>query len=220
MSLFRGFFVFALLVVSAISQAEGVRSRVDGTLGGGPTQYAIQSPASGFNLNPGLEFNMQAEKPLGSTPFYLVFSASYSKSSGTLNYNYTSSQANYLASNVNFSLDEYRADLGIRLKFFDSHIIRPYLEGGATGGYLQFSYDSSLRTPAVVAAGTDYRTFEGALEIGYYAEGGLEVEIGNDWGIRLGYHRLVSTTRTLNTFGAQTITYTGTIYYGGLFWGI
>jgi len=94
------------------------------------------------------------------------------------------------------------------------------VEGGGSSGYMQISYDGSLRTPAVVAAGSDYKTLENILEFGYYAELGLELQFASSWGARLAYHYMNSSTRNVQTLNNQTVTYSGNIYYGGFFWSL
>src|SRR5271155_5585853 len=123
--------LFALLVIALpfiAGQAVGAegRSRFDGTVSGGFSQFNVLSPTTDISMNNGTEFNLQAERPFGLSPIYLVVSANYIKSSGTLNYNYVSPTATYIASNINYSSNDYRLDLGLRIKFFDSRLIRPY----------------------------------------------------------------------------------------------
>jgi opacity protein-like surface antigen len=210
--------MLSLLASGALKAEE--RSRFDGTISGGFSQFSVLSPSPDISMNNGTEFSLQAEKPFGLSPFYLVVSANYIKASGLLNYNYVSPTATYVASNVNYSSSDYSLDFGLRLKFFDSHHIRPYMEAGGSAGYLQVSYDSSLRTPAVVAAGTDYKTLENVLEFGYYGEAGLEIQFSSNWGVRAAYHYMNTTTRNVQTLKNQSIIYTGNIYYGGLFWSL
>ncbi len=205
-------------MASSLSQANEGRSRFDGTLAGGFEQFSITSPTSGFQINNGTTFKFQGEKPFGNSPLYLTSGVSYLRTTGDLNYNYTSPTATYTASNVNYLADDFRLDIGLRVKFFNTEVIRPYIEGGGVAGYLQISYDSSLRTPAVIAAGNDYKTLEDVLEFGYYAEGGFELQTGTNWGVRIAYNYLNCTTRNILTLKNQNVSYTGSTYYGGIFW--
>ncbi len=225
---FRGAagFLFLVLVVGVTLTLESPsfagenKSRFDGSVGGGFEQFSITTPPSGFKINNGTTFAVQGEKPFGESPFFLTSGLTYVRTSGNLNYYYVSPTATYSATNVNFLEDDFRLNLGLRLKLFNSEQIRPYIEGGGVAGYLQLSYDSSLRTPAVVAAGSDFKTLENILEFGYYAEAGLELQTGKSWGIRLSYNYLNCTTRNILTFNNQTISYIGSSYNGALFWNL
>jgi hypothetical protein len=214
------FLVTIFALTSTLAQANEGHARFDGTLGAGLEQFSVTNPGSGFQITNGTSFKVQGEKPFGNSPFYLTSGISYIQSSGSLNYNYTSPTATYVANNVNFVADDFRLDIGLRIKFFNAEVIRPYIEGGGMAGYLQLSYDASLRTPAVLAAGTDYKTLENVLEFGYYAEAGLELQTGTNWGFRVAYNYLNCTTRNILTFKSQNVSYTGSTYYGGIFWNL
>jgi len=208
--------IFTLASGSALGDEN--RSRFDGSLGAGYEQFSVTNPAAGFNVNSATSYNIQGEKPFGNSPLYLTSGLTYVRTSGNLNYNYTSPTTSYTASNVNYLSDDFRLALGLRIKFFNAQVIRPYIEGGGVAGYLQISYDNSLRTPAVVAAGNDFKTLENVLEFGYYAEGGLEFQTGANWGFRLAYNYLSCTTRNIMTLSNQSVSYIGSTYYGGIFW--
>lgn len=209
---------FALTLAAFPAWANEGHTSFDGTLGAGYENLSVQGPANNFKINNGTTFNIQGEKSFGGTPFYLNVGLNYLQTSGNLNYFYSSPTATYAANMVNYADNDFQLNVGLRLKFFDGHPIRPYVEAGALAGYMQISYDSSLRTPAVLAAGTDYKTLDTALEFGYYAEAGFEFQVGQGWGIRLGAHYVNSGSKALVTLNNQSVSYTGMNYYGGIFW--
>jgi opacity protein-like surface antigen len=193
------------------------RNRLDGSIGAGLLQLNVSNPSTDFKIGNTTNFNLQAEKPFGNSPLYLSVGFNYFKSTGQLNYSYTSPQATYTQANANFTADDFTLNLGLRVKFFEASIIKPYIEAGGLGGYMQLSY-SNLNSSAFSSLGSDYKTVDNTLEFGYYGEAGLEFQPDANWGLRLGYHYLSSTTRAIATLKNQNLNYTGNLYYAGLFW--
>jgi outer membrane protein W len=193
------------------------KNRLDGTVGAGLLQLSVSSPSSDFKVNNTTNFSLQAEKPFGTSPLYLNVGISYFKTTGLINYNYSSPTATYAQTNANFTLDDFNITLGLRWKFFENSVIRPYLEAGGLGGYMQYSY-SNLNTSAFAAQGSDYKTIDNTLEFGYYGEAGLEFQPDLTWGLRLAYHYFNNNSRAIATMKNETLNYIGNIYYAGLFW--
>lgn len=188
-----------------------------GSLSGGSANFNVLAPTNSVTMNPGFELSLEGEKGFGFLHLFLVGMIDYTKLTGSLNYNYASPTANYSASNINYSLDDIRGGFGVRLKIIEESPVRPYVEAGALGGYLQISYDNSLRTPGVLAAGNDFKTIEGVIDFGTYAEAGFEIDFSSIWGLKIADRYWDSSTRPLQTVGNQSIHYWTNMYMFGLY---
>ncbi len=209
----------SVLLISALANAQQERpANIQGgisvsTVGFNP----INPTANTIIFNNGLAFSLYGLKALGNSGFHLVGAIQYKKSNGTLNYNYISpSGVNYQASKVNFAFDNLDVQLGLRLKFLENSGIRPFIEGGVNGGFTQFTYDNTLKTAAIVAAGSDYRSSDSALDFGMYSSFGIELQLTHSICLTPAVKYEHNSTRAVPTLGNLSLTYDTLIYGGGL----
>jgi len=209
----------ALFIIPSLGSAAGNHSRLAVGAGFGGAQLTTIGPSNDIRLGSGAYFNVEAEKPFGSLPVYFEAGLQYTHASGSANYSYLSStNINYVQNNVNVALDDFGFNVGIRLKIFDNSAFRPYIEAGGDAGYFQLTYDSSLRSAAITSLGNDFKTIDGALDFGFYGEGGFEVDLTETFSLRAGYRYINNSTRAVDTLRKQQVTYTNGIIYGGLAW--
>lgn len=217
---FSVFFIFYFLLNAPLAEGQSRRQPLTASVGGGAVNFNPITPAADIRMNPGSYFFVGGEKGFGFLHMYLEAALEYLKASGNLNYNFTSgTNINYAVSNVNYSLDDLGGAVGLRLKLVEYFPLRPYVEGGGTGGYLQLTYDNSLKTPAVLAQGNDFKTLEGVLTFGAYLEGGFEMDVAPAAGIRIAVRYSDASTRPVDTLRKQILHYTAQIYYGGIYLG-
>jgi hypothetical protein len=207
----------SILALSVPANSWAARGRsLSFSLSAGTAQFTVLSP-SDMLLGNGFYLSLEGEKPFGFFGLYLESAVGYLKTTGKLNYNYVGSTANYVTPNVGFNLDKFQIGLGLRGKLIERAAIRPYIEAGGNASYDQITYDNSLRTPAIVALGGDFRTSESILDFGIYGEAGVEIDLSADWGLRLANRYMNVSTRPIETMKQQMVRYEVNIYMLSLF---
>jgi hypothetical protein len=204
----------SLAAFAAGGSSGSTRNRLDGGISAGQSTFDSISPST-VKMGTGIFLSLQAEKPFGGEPFYLEAGVDYFHNAGTLNYSYLGT-VQYTANGINYLMDIYDAHLGVRFKLFDHGPVRPYIEGGGSGGFTQLSYDNTL-TSAVKLLGNDYKTVEGQLDFGTYAEAGIEFDFSSEFGIRASYRYNDSTTQAMSTLAKQQLHFIATTYYGSVY---
>lgn len=208
-----------LVLFAALSlKAQESRTNIEGGIQAASATFNSISPSSSsFKLNSGTIFALHGLKSMGLPGFYLVGAAQYLKTSGALNYNYTSpNSVTYQATGVNFAYDNFSVLLGVRVKLLDRSLVRPFVEGAVSGGYTQILFDSNLRTAAVVAAGSDYKTTDTSLDFGINFSAGLEVQMTKDFSLELFYRYLRDSMRALATFNNASPIFEGQFWGAGI----
>ena len=79
------------------------------------------------------------------------------------------------------------------------------------------TYDGTLKTPAILALGNDYRGIDGGLDFGMYGEVGVEMDLSSSFGISLADRYIDANTRPLDTLKKQMVHYAVNIYSLSLF---
>ncbi len=204
---------------SALASGQSKIAPLNGGLSYSPIQFNTLSPTSNeLKMSNGSDFSLFGEKRFGFFHLYLTAAVDYLRTTGTANYSYFSqSGIIYTANQVGFTYDGIGASLGVKVKIIEDSLFRPYVEGGGEAFYTQFSYDSSLRTAAVTSLGSDFKTIDSFLDFAPYAEAGVEADLTNQWGLKLGARYTHHSSRMVETMAKRTITYDTMAYVIGLF---
>jgi hypothetical protein len=218
----RWLFIFSFLIFISVTHSvvfaddSGGSRHLEGSAGYGFGSLNVISPSNDIKINPAQILLFAGEKSFNFLHLYLEAMAQYVKTSGNLNYNYNGS-ANYQATSVNVSLDNFGAGFGLRFKIIENQPIRPFVGAGGIGNYMQLTYDSSLRTAAVTTTGNDYKTQDAVLDFSSYAEVGFELALTNEWGIQVFDRYIDSNTRPITTMKSQMLHYTENFYIFSIF---
>ncbi|MDZ4678763.1 MAG: hypothetical protein SGI74_14800 [Oligoflexia bacterium] len=214
--------LWTLLLFCFNSTAQGQNSgggqtRPTGALSAGVAQFNVLSPGD-IRMNNGQFFSLSGEKGFGFWRLYIEALFDYYKTTGTLNYNYQSpTGVTYTANQVNYGFEKFLGGVGIRWKIIQRAPFRPYIEAGVGAGYVQISYDQTLRTSALTALGRDFKTFDTVLDFTHYGEAGFEFGLIKSFGIKVAARYMDCSMRILETLRKQSPRYTTLIYYGGIF---
>jgi hypothetical protein len=206
--------------VAGIAQSMGKfrPDGISGSVGMGVSSYTIKSPSSSFIMDQGVYAAAIGEKGFNFLNLYLTIGLSYMQTSGRANYSYTTLSQTYTSPDVTFKANLFQAGLGLKWKIIDGYWLRPYVEGGAVGGFYQINFDSlqnSAITP-VPAATAGIKKQDSLLDFGQYVEAGLEIQFSEQFGIRAAARQVTSETKEFETLNREKIQYVGNIYYFGL----
>jgi hypothetical protein len=205
---------FFLFISSSHASEESAHLEGSVTYGFGPVN--VLSPSTDLKINPAQVFSLNGEKSFSLLHLYLEAMFIYTKTTASVNYNYTTA-VNYVATNANAGLDIYGAGFGLRFKILDHSAIRPFAEFGGLGNYMQFTYDSSIRTANNMSSGSDFKSLDAVLDFGTYVEGGFEIDVGRGSGIQIADRYLDSNSRPLATLKNQMIHYMANFYLFSVF---
>jgi hypothetical protein len=186
---------------------------MSGSAGAGIVLFDIQQPAaSNLRVDQGIFAAINADKGFGFANLFLSLTFAYLRTEGLTNYDYTTlAGANYTGSDVPFTTNLFQGGLGLRFKLLTKGWFRPYVEGGGLMGYYQLAYtnvSSHVSGPGSAAKSTD-----ALLDFGYYAEGGLEMQLSGQFGLRLAARWFQSKTKPFETLADSKVEYTGEVYY-------
>lgn len=214
-------FIFSLLFPITVSaQSFGGTSfrptGITGSLGFGVAEFSVIEPSSNFKLDQGVYAAVTGERGFESVPIYVTLSLNYMRSKGQANYNYSTLSGTevYSDSDVNFTTTEFQIGLGLKLKFFESGWVRPYVEGGGLFGYNEIQYDITQTIRAQHSG--NYKSKDALTSTGYYGEGGVEVDFSESFGIKAGFRYVTNLTRAFETLGNQKVRYNASIIKFGL----
>lgn len=213
-------FAACLYLVCLTSLAQGQATikpaGISGSAGAGFINWQIVEPDLQFKVNQGQFLAISGEKGFDFFNLYLNLTLSYLSTTGNVNYRYsTINGIDYSADNVAFKADLFQAGLGLKWKIIDGYWIRPYVEGGGTGGYFTLKYQDVARK-LTSGTGTDFRNEDSLLDFGKYAEAGLEITFSNKFGIRPAARMLEGQTKEFDTLNKKSVIYRATIYYFSL----
>jgi hypothetical protein len=180
--------------------------------GFGFSEYTIDKDGSNdFKMDRGVFATIAGERGFGFLNSYLTFTINLLKSSGNSNYSYTPlSGGTVTASNVSFDSNLFQFALGYKIKIFDGSWFRPYVEGGAVGGYYQIKYSISSVTGGDI---NDAKTSEQLFDSGYYAEAGFEIDFSSEFGLKVAGRQMKMTTADFETLGNSQLGYTAKIVF-------
>lgn len=217
-------FWILLLFLPAIAVAESFQSAfsgfgmqgINGSAGFGFANYQVKTPVSNFRMGQGVFVYAGAERQMGESPFFITVAFNYMTTSGQSFYDYTTlGGVRYQGTDIGFDSNNYQVGLGLKFKFFPSGWARPYVEGGGLFGYHEIKYSSGTQNIAITS-GTgnagDYKKKDGLTGLGYYGEGGLEVDFSEKFGVRSGVRYQETTTQPFETLGGQKVKFTTTIF--------
>ncbi len=216
-------FGFLIIIFATFAQAQTIQLHREkprpmaGSINLGTAQFNALNPSSDFKMNNGIFLSLDGEKPFSYLGLYLEAGISYLKTSGQANYYFTSTTANYSATNVDFNAEEVQGSFGIRVKFLEHLSLHPYLGCGISGGYFQVTYGNGLQTAKVLATGEDYKTYDGVLDFSTYGEVGAELELSNSYGIRVLDRYSEGNTRPLETLRKQPLRFSANAYLLSLY---
>ncbi len=179
----------------------------------GPAHFNSYKPSSDIQLDQGTQFRFEIEKPINAS-LSVVTDLSLGKTTGKSHYYYQSYSSTYDIPDVKVNVSSYDLALGVKWRVVSFYGLSPFIQGGATGGYLQFVYDNLAEGAA--ESGTDYLSSEGALQMGHFGEIGFDYAFG-EWGVTLANRYTEMSTRPFDTLKNQGIRYANNVYYLGVF---
>ena len=191
-----------------------------GSAGIGFTDITTQFPSSDVKFDRGTFYATQLERSFDFAHLYLTVGLSFMDAAGLANYSYTnlSSSTSYSLTDVPFRAKSYELSLGLKLKLIDEFWFRPYVEGGGLGNYNDVAYGSKISQ--LNGTGTDYKSKDTIMGSGYYAEAGVEIELGERFGLKLAARKSVIQTKSLETLGNRTMRLAPETYYLTLMFGM
>lgn len=209
---------FFLMLFASQGEAQSKAPSLVGGAHGGIVQFNPISPTvNEIKLNNGFTALISGQKSAGGMHLYLLGGLEYVRTTGALNYNYTSiTSVTYTTNQVGFSFDSIRASLSMRFKILENSFFRPYIEGGGSVGYTQISYDNNLRT-LVGGMGSDYKTSDSALDFAGFGQAGVEADLSMKFGLEIAARYTHQSTRPFETFRRQTLSYDTLTYLAGIF---
>lgn len=191
-------------------------SGINGSAGAGFVEWETLEPlSSNVRFDQGQFVAIAGEKGFNFFNLYLNLSLAYMKTTGQTHYSYSNlSTETYTASDVNFSSELFQAGLGLKWKIIDGYWIRPYVEGGGTGGYFTIKYDNlDAKVTSTPANQRNYKKSDSLLDFGRYVEGGAEISFSQAFGLRAAARFIESRTKKLQTLGNAEIQYKANVYY-------
>ena len=180
-------------------------SGIEGSFGFSIVEFDIKSPESNFSLDNGTYAALSGEKRIGESNTFITFTLGYMQAGGRANYQFSTLSTTYVGSDVAFDSNEFQIGLGFRLKITLIDWLKPYGEVGGLLGQNKLSYRIS---PAIVAQGNQYKVLDEVTSFGYYAEGGVETQFSQSFGVKAHIRFVVNMTRAVPTLGNNDITYT------------
>lgn len=176
----------------------------------GFANYNIDSPST-VNMDNGIYAYLGGERFINDAGTSVTITLTYMNGDGDALYDYTSSAASrYTGNDVKFSSNTYQLGLGLKQRFFPSSWFRPYVEGGGLFGYHQFKYDGNLAN--ITGPDTAYKKSENVTGMGYYGEGGVEIDFSDAYGIRVGARYQNTQTESMQTLADQKIKFNSMIF--------
>lgn len=193
---------------------------LQGSVGAGFTDFAVQWPSDDFKVDRGIFAAGQIERGFNVLHLYLTLTVSYMQAEGLANYSYTnlSSSNSYAVNDIKFRSSVSDLGLGLKMKIIDDYWFRPYIEGGGVGGYHQISYTS--KTDTLAAQGSDYKGKDVVMGSGYYGEAGIEAMFSAKFGVKLAARESVYQTKKLETLGNRPLRFSTETYYFSLLFGM
>lgn len=211
-------------MVSGIASAQSMRGMpslprsggmkgLTGSAGIGFTDILTQSPSADLKFDRGTYFVTQVERSFDFAHLYLTVGIDFMDAEGLANYRYTnlSSSTTYTLTDVPFRTKIYELTLGLKLKLIDGYWFRPYVEGGGVGNYNELTYGSKITQ--LSATGSDYKRKDTIMGSGYYAEAGIEIELGERFGLKLAARQSVLQSKKLETLANRTMRLAAETYY-------
>jgi hypothetical protein len=185
-----------------------------GYAGFGVVNWTVLEPDSArFRFDQGTFAAIGGERGFNFLNLYLDFSLSYMRGTGQVNYDYSNlSGEQYTGTDVNFNMDLFQAGLGLKLKLIDGYWFRPYVEGGGSAGYFTISYTNLSQKLTSQLTG-NFKSSDSLLTFSRYAEGGLEIDLSDVFGIRPAVRFVDAETKPLVTLGNKTLRYQAGVYY-------
>ncbi len=186
---------------------------IQGSAGIGFTDFSVESPTADFKLDRGTYIAASVERGFEVFHLYLTLNLSHLSATGSANYNYTnlSSTTTYTASDVNIAMKMYDLSIGLKWKIIDGYWFRPYIEGGGLGGYHEVSYTS--KSAEIQAQGNDAKTKDVIMGSGIYAEGGIEVQFSDRFGVKIAARKSEYKSKNLETLGNRPLDLSYETYY-------
>jgi hypothetical protein len=205
--------LIAHLPIEARAQAVRIPGGIQGSAGAGFTDFKILAPQSDLKLDRGNYFSASAERGFGVLNLYVTLTLSHMSAEGTANYDYTnlSSSTTYTANDVPFQARLLDVGLGLKMKIIDGYWFRPYVEGGGLGGYHEIDYRP--RSGTLDTQGSDYKRKDVIMGSGFYYEGGIEIQFGDRFGVKLAGRVSEYQTKNLETLDKRGIKFQSETYY-------
>jgi hypothetical protein len=213
------FFIFFVTALAAHApqkaRAQSVRipGGVQGSAGAGFTDFRVLAPQSDLKFDRGTFLAASAERGFGILNLYATLTLSHMTAEGSSNYNYTnlSSSTTYTANDVPFQARLLDVGLGLKMKLIDRYWFRPYVEGGGLGGYHEVDYRP--RSGTLDTQGSDYKRKDVIMGSGFYYEGGIEIQFGDRFGVKLAGRVSEYQTKKLETLDNRGIKFHSETYY-------
>lgn len=195
------FMLISIMVVTSNALAEagwGLRSYA----GAGYANLNVSNSSTTLDMNGGFFIYLGVEKTLTDNGLSLTGMFNYTRANGDAQYRYTSAGTTFTSNgDIDADWNTYQLSLGLRQRFYPWPWFRPYIEGGGLYGFHQLSYgDTDNITPSPGA-----KTKENFTGSGFYGEAGVDIDIADGFGTRLGVRYQNSTTEAVETLDNQKL---------------
>ncbi|MBY0314474.1 MAG: outer membrane beta-barrel protein [Bdellovibrionales bacterium] len=210
--------LFCVALLPTLAQAQNFESAfsaiglrgITGYAGFGFASYEVTTPSDRFRMDQGIFVYAGVERRFGTSPFFITAAFNYLKTNGESFYDYTTlGGTQYTGQDIGYSASNYQIGMGLKMKLFADSWARPYLEGGGLFGYHELTYTKNLET---ITGGSGYKRKDGLTGLGYYGEGGIEVDFAETAGIKVGLRYQETTTRPFETLANQKLKFESTIF--------
>lgn len=192
---------------------------IQGSAGVGFTDFNILSPNADVKIDRGMYISASIERGFNVAHLYFTLSLSHMSADGVAHYRYSnlSSTTNYSADDVDFKASLLDLGLGLKLKLIDQYWFRPYVEGGGLGTYNTINYTTKLNE--LSAQGSDFKKKDVIMGSGFYGEGGIELQFGERFGVRVAGRFSEYRTKDLETLNKRALWFRTESYYFALLFG-